>query len=740
MIKFSKLQIITIAVASSIILSLAAYYYYHTETQNIKKEKYDYLNAIAMLKIDQIIKWKNERLSEAKFFPSVGRFIKSTVELSLNPDNNEAKDFLFKTLDPIKQRHSYDNMLVSDLNYKILFSLKAQENKLDSVTIAYSKKSVLLDTVLYTDFYYCKEHLSIHLDLVSPIKDNSGKIIGTFILRFNPNDYLFPLIQEWPTPSRSAESLIFVKETSAVKILNDVKFKNNQNMNIRIPLTDTNIVAVKGALGSTGIVEGKDYRGVEVLADLNKIPGTDWLMVSKIDKDEIYSELFFRGRLIFLLTLAAVLLIVAVAMYFNRLNQSLTYKNLFLKEKELSETREEFQTTLYSIGDAVITTDAFGNIKYMNSVAEQLTGWNEKESKGKKLNEVFNIINEDSILKVENPVERVLRDGTVVGLANHTLLISKDGKHIPIADSGSPIKNSDNKIIGVVLVFRDQTEERNNEKNLLESNEKFTKIFNSSSDSISLTKINSGEIIECNDGFEKMFGYSKGEIIGKSAIELGLWNNVEERNQIVQLLKSNGYVRNFEATGKRKNGKLFTGLISAEIIKIDNETLILLTVRDISERKEFEETLKASEEKYRLLIENQNDLVVKVSPDGVFTFISPSYCNLFGKTEEELIGSSFVPLVHEDDREATRQEMQNLYKEPFTCYIEQRAMTSDGWRWIAWSDRALLNSEGEIESIIGVGRDITERKIFEESQKASEEKYRTALRRKHIACGIILTK
>ncbi|MFA0823136.1 MAG: PAS domain-containing protein [Methanomethylovorans sp.] len=131
-----------------------------------------------------------------------------------------------------------------------------------------------------------------------------------------------------------------------------------------------------------------------------------------------------------------------------------------LAEKALRESEELFRTTLYSIGDGFITTDTNGCLRQMNHVAEKLTGWSEKEAVGKPLEEVFNIINEDTRQQVEIPVRKVLREGQIVGLANHTLLISKDNREIPIADSGSPIVNERGEITGVVLVFRDQTEER----------------------------------------------------------------------------------------------------------------------------------------------------------------------------------------------------------------------------------------------------------------------------------------
>jgi len=133
-------------------------------------------------------------------------------------------------------------------------------------------------------------------------------------------------------------------------------------------------------------------------------------------------------------------------------------------------------------------------------------------------------------------------------------------------------------------------------------------------------------------------------------------------------------------------------------------------------RFDFWETrkdLKESEEKYRLLIENQTDLVVKVDLEGNFLFVSNTYCDLFGKSCSELIGNKFMPLVHEEDRESTDEEMKKLYVPPFKCYIEQRAFVKDDWRWIAWSDSTILDENGKPKEIIGVGRDITQRKNSE---------------------------
>lgn len=135
-----------------------------------------------------------------------------------------------------------------------------------------------------------------------------------------------------------------------------------------------------------------------------------------------------------------------------------------LIQQELSRERERYAVTLNSIGDAVIATDVYGRVSLLNTVAQNMTGWSQEEAFNKELSQVFKIINEQTMLPVENPATKVLELGIVVGLANHTLLVTRDGHHIPIDDSGAPIKNNEGQTIGVVLVFRDVTERKHREE------------------------------------------------------------------------------------------------------------------------------------------------------------------------------------------------------------------------------------------------------------------------------------
>lgn len=148
---------------------------------------------------------------------------------------------------------------------------------------------------------------------------------------------------------------------------------------------------------------------------------------------------------------------------------------------------------------------------------------------------------------------------------------------------------------------------------------------------------------------------------------------------------------------------------------------------DVTHNRQMEASLRNSEERYRGIVESQTDLVVRVDVQGRFTFVNDAYCNTFGKSRAELLDSSFMPLVHEEDQAATQAAMQSLHRPPFRAYIEQRALTVQGWRWLAWEDYAIRNDAGEVVEIQGVGRDITALKDAEQMVRSLSERLRLAL-------------
>src|SRR5215213_5421993 len=172
--------------------------------------------------------------------------------------------------------------------------------------------------------------------------------------------------------------------------------------------------------------------------------------------------------------------------------------------------RESLQTTLRSIGDAVVATDGRGLVRFMNPVAERLTGWTLGEAAGRPLADIFKIVNEVTRATVESPVEKVLREGKVVGLANHTVLIARDGRELPIEDSGAPMRDGRGRTTGVVLVFHDVSEQRKVER----ARALQAAIVESSSEAV-IGKTLEGTVTSWNAAAERMYGHTSEEAVGQ---------------------------------------------------------------------------------------------------------------------------------------------------------------------------------------------------------------------------------
>src|ERR1044072_9267592 len=218
-------------------------------------------------------------------------------------------------------------------------------------------------------------------------------------------------------------------------------------------------------------------------------------------------------------------------------------RDALIREKEL------LATTLASIGDGVIVTDKQSRVTFLNPEAERLTGWTNANAEGRPLSVVFRIVNERTRRVAENPVEKALRLGTVVGLANHTMLLREDGAEFLIDDSAAPIRDKDGSLFGVVLVFRDVTEQRK----LYEAREQLAAIVEYSGEAIA-TKNLDGIIQTWNASAEKLFDYRADEIIGKSVTILIPPERLTEEDEILSRIRRGLPAERLETIRLKKDG------------------------------------------------------------------------------------------------------------------------------------------------------------------------------------------
>jgi PAS domain S-box-containing protein len=265
-------------------------------------------------------------------------------------------------------------------------------------------------------------------------------------------------------------------------------------------------------------------------------------------------------------------------------------------EDELVRAKEALQkqsdwlrVTLSSIGDAVVATDTAGRVLFLNGVAETLTGWTTQDAQGRPLTDVFRIINEASRQPLENPAECALREGRVVGLANHTILVARDGTEIPIDDSAAPIRDDQGHVHGVVLVFRDIRERKRAEA----AQSWLAAIVESSEDAV-ISKTLEGRILSWNAGAERLFGYSPQEAIGQLITLIIPPDRQDEERLILERLRRGERIEHYETVRLTKRGRRIDISLTISPMRDSAGRLVGASkiARDITARRQAEQSAR----------------------------------------------------------------------------------------------------------------------------------------------------
>ncbi|MGC8892988.1 MAG: PAS domain S-box protein [Candidatus Saccharicenans sp.] len=409
--------------------------------------------------------------------------------------------------------------------------------------------------------------------------------------------------------------------------------------------------------------------------------------------------------------------------------------------QEIMTGEAEMRASLYSIADAVISTDVHGRVRLMNPVAEKLTGWREDEAVEKPIEEIFHIINEFSREPVANPVERVIKEGIVVGLANHTVLISRDGTEYPIADSGAPIFDEEGNILGVILVFRDQTKEREAQRQIIEAREELRE-----KNRFLETLIQNlpGMVYRCKNDRNWTMEYIAGqcwEITGYESEDLIENRRLSYNDLIVpeyrdyiwekyqRVLKAHEIFEDeypiITADGKIKwvweRGR---GVYDAQGNLICLEGFIT----DVTEKKKAQEELAKSEKEKSAIFAAIDEHVIYQKPDHTIIWANRAAADSLGLKPEELIGKKCYELWHRRTRPCDICPVAEAHDSGQPS--KKEVVTPDG-RWWAISGYTLKDERGEVIGMIEVTSEITERKLAEQGLKQSLKEKEILIREIH---------
>ena len=394
-------------------------------------------------------------------------------------------------------------------------------------------------------------------------------------------------------------------------------------------------------------------------------------------------------------------------------------------EAHAESERENLLVTLTSIGDAVVVTDPQGRITLSNHVADELLG-QPPNLIGRRLQDVFQTINESTRLPVDNPVTKAIEVGKVVQLANHTLLVTPDGKEIPIEDTAAPIRMKSGEITGVVLVFRDCSTRWQFERKLRNREERYRRLFETPLIGIAVGTSAGSHLLEANDAYLELIGYDRGELPDNSLS----WGGVESSKSplvpsAVRELQETGVCRPFEQTCVRSDGVNVPVLISATKLN-DDEDRVIVFVTDLSTIKRSEAALRDSENRFRILSESMPQMVWTALPDGQFNYVNRTLIEYSGLSADKLTGWGWTELLNDDDRQKHVETWRSALSTGQRLELEHRLRQRTGeYRWHLTRALPMLNSDQQIILWVGTDTDIhdhkrTEALLLEEHQRKDQ--------------------
>ncbi len=562
-----------------IVISISGIYFFRFSLQQEKNKAYSAISTLARLKVNQISKWREERLGEAKFIQSNSQFKRLVSGYLKYPQFYMIKNDIVEWLRPIKENHEYINISIIDTSGETISLFKESDSLNIRDKILYNT-SLNTKEIILSGFYKNDSSNEVGMGSFVPLflpEINNGNTFAVLELRIDPRIDLYPLIKLSPIASKTAESFIVEGLEDSVVFLSDLKFRKNSAVSFKLPLSTKNLPAAMAIKGMIGIYEGVDYNGVEVLADLNKIPGLPWYIISEINLNEVYAPIKEQAFYILAGVLTLILLsgsIVYIAWKNEKMEAVKKQLNMEREKKDLFKDMSEGYAYCKMFFENDIPLD-FQFIE-VNDAFSELTGL--KNIMGKRVSEINPKIKKGN-LELFRIFGRVAQTGMPEKFENYR------------ADSGKWVSVSvySPRAGYFIAIINDITAEK---KSLIEL-KKLSSAVEQSPASVVITDLN-GVIQYVNPKFTEVSGYIYNEAIGKNPRILKSGKTPQYMYVNLWKMISTGNEWKGELFNKKKNGELFWEYISISPIKNESGTIThyVAVKEDITEQKQTAHNLE----------------------------------------------------------------------------------------------------------------------------------------------------
>ncbi|MBN1268298.1 MAG: PAS domain S-box protein [Kiritimatiellae bacterium] len=410
--------------------------------RNYRAEVERQLSAVAELKIGGLVDWREERLADASVFHKNAAFSALVRRFFKNPADADSQRLLQDWIGRCQASYQYARVFLLDTQGAVRLSAPESAEPASAHLLQDASESLRSGQVAFLDLHRSAPDRPIHLTILVPIFDEQDgrRPLGILALRIDPATYLYPFISRWPTPSRTAEALLVRREGDKAVFLNELKFRTNTALNLRIPLESKDVPAAKAVLGQEGIVEGIDYRGVPVIADVRRVPDSPWFLVSRMDISEVFAPLR-RGQWFIIMVVVILLFSAAAGVALIWRQQSVRfYQERYEAVEALRESKTRFkQLSESSLLGIFIHQD--GLFRYVNPKLAEIFGRTVEEMVDKlgpkdlTVSEDWPAVEEGIRRRLSGDVENVQaefraphRDGRVLWVETRGARITYDGR------------------------------------------------------------------------------------------------------------------------------------------------------------------------------------------------------------------------------------------------------------------------------------------------------------------------